>query len=234
MALLPIFVEVQSRPVLVVGGGEVAQRKVEALVEAGARVTVISPRLTPRLAQLAARGTIRHLARRYQPGDLTGFTLVYGATDDPGVHRQLAVEARSRGAMLNLADQPHLCDFIVPAVVRRGELVVAISTGGSSPALASRLRRQFETILGPEYELLLAIMQEARKRLHASTENRLSRMDALNSLAASGLEEPLRRRDFAQADRLLVEHLGENFSLAELGFTAQRLNSYFESSELAR
>src|SRR5579875_1094170 len=201
MALLPIFVEVQSRPVLVVGGGEVAQRKVEALVEAGARVTVISPRLTPRLAQLAARGTIRHLARRYQPGDLTGFTLVYGATDDPGVHRQL---------------------------------VVAISTGGSSPALASRLRRQFETILGPEYELLLAIMQEARKRLHASTENRLSRMDALNSLAASGLEEPLRRRDFAQADRLLVEHLGENFSLAELGFTAQRLNSYFESSELAR
>ena len=148
MGYIPIFLDVTGRECVVVGGGEVAARKVEALLEAGARVTVVSPRLSPPLKALVARGLVTHIAREYERGDIRGCVLVYAATDDPKLHRELAAEARALGIPINVVDVPELCTFISPAVVNRGELQIAISTGGASPAFAARLRRALEDQFG--------------------------------------------------------------------------------------
>ncbi len=148
MAYIPIFLDVTGRECVVVGGGEVAARKVESILEAGARVTVVSPHLSPILESLAASGSVTHLARNYQRGDIRGCVLVYAATDDPKLHRELAAEARALGIPVNVVDVPELCTFIAPAVVKRGELQIAISTGGASPAFAARLRRTLEDQFG--------------------------------------------------------------------------------------
>jgi precorrin-2 dehydrogenase/sirohydrochlorin ferrochelatase len=113
----PVFLNVAGEPVVVVGAGVVAERKVEALLDAGARVTVVAPLATPGLRSRAERGDIRHLARVYAPGDLAGCRLAYVATDDPAVSRAVHGEAAARGIWLNVADQPELCGFIAPAVV---------------------------------------------------------------------------------------------------------------------
>jgi precorrin-2 dehydrogenase/sirohydrochlorin ferrochelatase len=226
MAFLPILVEVADRPVLVIGGGNVALRKVENLRQAGAFVTVISPRLCERLRQLAGAGEVNLIERCYQPGDMAGFSLVYAATDDPALERELFAEARRLGMMINVAGQPELCNFIVPSTLRRGDLLVAISTGGASPALARRLRQQLELALGAESAMLVELMSRARRRLRESLDDGNLRMRRLNALADSELGECLRRRDLAQVDCLLAEHLGVDFSLAALGFTTEHVNEW--------
>ncbi|MFQ5826028.1 MAG: bifunctional precorrin-2 dehydrogenase/sirohydrochlorin ferrochelatase [Dehalococcoidia bacterium] len=132
-AYYPVFLNIAGRRCLVIGGGEVAERKVASLLDCGGRVTVISPRLSPGLEEKQAQGAIEALARDFQPGDLEGAFLVIAATDDPGVNDKIVREARKRGILINVVDQPGECDFIVPSTVHRGELVVAISTGGQKP-----------------------------------------------------------------------------------------------------
>jgi precorrin-2 dehydrogenase/sirohydrochlorin ferrochelatase len=147
----PVFLDLAGEPVVVVGAGAVAERKIAALLESGARVTVIAPKATPRLLALAEGGEVRLLARPYGPGDLAGCRLAYVATDDPEVSRAVRAEATALGVWLNVADQPELCGFIAPAVVRRGDLTLAVSTGGASPALARWIRERLEADFGPEY-----------------------------------------------------------------------------------
>src|SRR6266446_2248924 len=136
----PVFLELKDRPVLVVGGGAVAERKVESLLEAGASVTVVSPEVTPVLKERSAQGKIRLHLRRVAEPDLEGVMLVISATDEASIQKEVARWAASRRVLVNTVDQPDLCDFIVPAVVRRGDVTVAISTSGVSPALAAELR----------------------------------------------------------------------------------------------
>src|SRR5208282_284919 len=155
MGYIPIFLDVTGRECVVVGGGEVAARKVESLLEAGAHVTVVSPRLSPPMSAIVAREPITHVAREYERGDIRGCVLVYAATDDPNLHRDLAAEARALGIPINVADVPDLCTFIAPAVVKRGALQIAISTSGASPAFAARLRSELEHQFGTEYALIL-------------------------------------------------------------------------------
>jgi precorrin-2 dehydrogenase/sirohydrochlorin ferrochelatase len=233
VAFLPIFVEVGDRPVLVVGGGEVALRKVETLCKAGASVTVISPRLIDPLKKLAAENALRCIERPYQPGDMAGYSLVYAATGNDELERELFAEAQRRGLMINVAGQPELCNFIVPASIRRGDLMVAICTSGLSPALARRLRQQLELALGPEYAMLVELMGRARRRLRESNAaDGRARMRRLNALADSALGECLRRRELAQADRLLTEHLGKGFTLASLGFSAERVRDWLDKKDV--
>jgi precorrin-2 dehydrogenase/sirohydrochlorin ferrochelatase len=227
MALLPLFVEVGGRPVLVVGGGEVATRKVQGLCKAGASVTVISPQLTAKLQELVRQGTVRHVKRRYQPGDMAGFFLIYAATGDGALEHKLFAEARDLGVMINVAGQPQLCSFIVPAVIRRRGLLAAISTAGASPALARRLRQQLDMVLGAQYEALVDLMGRVRLRLRNTVGNARARSSRLNALANSELAECLLRRDLKGADRLLAEHLGEEYSLAALGCGARWLEELF-------
>src|ERR1700676_1071340 len=194
MGYIPIFLDVAGRECMVVGGGEVAARKVESILEAGARVTVISPRLSPPMAAIVACGQVTHLARNYQPGDIRGCVLVYAATDDPKLHRELAAEARALGIPLNVVDVPELCTFIAPAVVKRGALQIAISTGGASPAFAARLRRNLEDQFGDEYARTLEVLRAARRRLHACEIDPAVRMRRLKDLANSALPDAIASR----------------------------------------
>jgi len=158
---------VTGRRCIVVGGGEVAARKVESLVAAGAQVIIVSPILTvPSLSAIVERGLATHLAREYRRGDIAGCALAYAATDDRTVHRELAAEARTLGIPLNVVDVPELCTFIAPAVAKQGALQIAISTGGASPAFAARLRRELEEQFGIEYGIALKVLHAARRKLH--------------------------------------------------------------------
>jgi uroporphyrin-III C-methyltransferase/precorrin-2 dehydrogenase/sirohydrochlorin ferrochelatase len=147
----PIFVNLGGQPVIVIGGGKVAERKIETLLEAGAHVTVVSPEVTDLIARRASEGRIALSLRPYRTGDLRGCRLAYAATSDPAVNQTVRGEASDSGIWLNAVDQPDLCDFITPAVVRRGDLTIAVSTNGHCPALAREIREDLERQYGPEY-----------------------------------------------------------------------------------
>ncbi|MGC2491600.1 precorrin-2 dehydrogenase/sirohydrochlorin ferrochelatase family protein, partial [Candidatus Binatus sp.] len=181
------------------------------------RVTVVSPSLSPALKALVARRLVTHIAREYQRGDIRGCVLVYAATDDPKLHRELAAEARALGIPINVVDIPELCTFISPAVVKRGELQIAISTGGASPAFAARLRQALEDQFGAEYALTLEVLRAARRRLHAEEIDPADLMRRLKELADSALPDAIASGDDAAIERILVSYLGDGVGLAALG-----------------
>ena len=167
MGYYPVFLEMKDRPCLVVGGGTVAERKVEGLLASGARVTVISPELTPTLAALKQDGRLHHVARPYREGDLEGHEVAVVATDDGAANADVAREGRQRRVWVNAVDDPANCDFILPSVIRRGDVVIAASTGGASPALARRLREELEAFLSEDYAPLARLLQEVRQELRS-------------------------------------------------------------------
>jgi uroporphyrin-III C-methyltransferase/precorrin-2 dehydrogenase/sirohydrochlorin ferrochelatase len=147
----PIFVDLDGQPVVVIGGGNVAERKIETLLEAGARVTVVSPEVTDLVARRAEEGCLTLRPRPYRTGDLQGARLAYAATSDAEVNQAVRQEALDSRIWLNAIDQPDLCDFITPAIVRQGDLTIAVSTNGRCPALARQIREDLERQFGPEY-----------------------------------------------------------------------------------
>jgi precorrin-2 dehydrogenase len=163
----PVCLDLGGRPCVVVGGGAVAERKVRGLLDAGACVTVLSPRLTPGLLALAGKGRLQWRPREYRPGDLTEAWLVMVATDDRAVNGEVAKEARARRVWANCADDPERCDFALPAIARRGTLTVAVSTGGASPALAQMAREEIERRLPAEWETLGEVAAIVRRELRA-------------------------------------------------------------------
>ena len=167
MAYYPVFLEMKDRPCVVVGGGAVAERKVEGLLASGARLTVISPELTPILAALREEGRLHHIARPYREGDLEGCEVAVVATDDGAANTEVAREGRRRRVWVNAVDDPANCDFILPSVIRRGDVVIAASTGGASPALARRLREELEAFLSDEYAPLAELLREVRQELRS-------------------------------------------------------------------
>ena len=150
---------------MVVGGGTIAERKVKTLLECGAEVTVVSPDLTPRLQSRAKKGQIKHLSREYQDGDYQGMYILIAATDYMELNRSIGVEARKNGVVVNVVDDPEYCDFIAPSIFRRGEITLAISTGGASPALARWLRREMQSNFPPEYVRLSTLLSQVRRQL---------------------------------------------------------------------
>ena len=150
---------------MVIGGGTVAERKVDGLLAAGAAVTVVSPRLTEGLQARVARREIRLERRRFRRGDLEGVGLAFVAVDDPRLSASVAREGRRQGVWVNAADDPEHCDFFLPSVLRRGKLVVAITTGGASPALARAVREEIERLLPADYAALAETVAEVRREL---------------------------------------------------------------------
>jgi precorrin-2 dehydrogenase / sirohydrochlorin ferrochelatase len=147
MALFPIFLKLTGRPCTVIGGGKLAESKIESLLTATARVIVIAPRTSARITGLAGSGEITLHTREYSHGDLAGQFLAVAATDNPAVNRAVFAEAEASGVLINAVDDPPFCDFYFPSVVRRGDLQIAISTAGASPALAQRLRKEINELL---------------------------------------------------------------------------------------
>lgn len=165
----PLFADLHGRRCVVIGGGLVAQRKVTALLQYGADITLVSPTATKRLLTYARQGRIRHVARRFRPLDLHGAWLVYAATDDARINEQVFRHASRRRIFTNVVDQKLLCSFIAPSIVKRGALVIAVSTGGASPTIAKRLRRQLQQAIGTEYgrmvRLLKGLREVAKRRM---------------------------------------------------------------------
>ena len=171
----PVNLILTGRHCLVVGGGSVAERKTEALLDAGADVTVISPELTPQLRLWADQGRLRYLAKAFECGDAAGYRLVLCATDSTEVNEQAALDGKRFGALVNVADTPDLCDFTLPARLQRGSLSIAVSTGGQSPALARELRNELARQLGPEYADYLEIVGRLRREWQESCESSAER-----------------------------------------------------------
>ena len=160
-----MFVKLDGRRCLVVGAGTVAEAKIESLLATGASVRVVAPAATPRVREWARDTRIEWSVREFDADDLAGVFLVIAATNSPALHDEIYAEARRRGILCNAVDEPERCDFYFPAVVRRGELQIAISTGGLSPALAQRLRKELEQQFGPEWEDWVAQLGRTRDEL---------------------------------------------------------------------
>ncbi|MBS3887341.1 MAG: bifunctional precorrin-2 dehydrogenase/sirohydrochlorin ferrochelatase [Dethiobacter sp.] len=161
----PVFLALQGKLCLVVGGGDVAARKVASLLECGAAVRVVSPTLLPELETLTEQGQIAADRRPYAPNDIGGASLVIAATNQPAVNRLVALHCQQRKIPVNVVDAPELCDFLVPATIRRGPLTIAVSTGGTLPAMARKIRRKLEEDFDQNYGLLLAALGFARSRV---------------------------------------------------------------------
>jgi len=167
MEYLPIFFDIRGQPCLVVGGGDVAARKCALLLRAGARVTVLAPALAAALAADLAASRIVHRAANFRDDDLAGYALAIAATDDDAVNRAVAAGARTRHIPVNVADQPALCSFILPSIIERAPLTIAISSGGASPVLARLLRARLETLIPASYGRLAALAGAFRDRVKA-------------------------------------------------------------------
>lgn len=202
----PAFLDLSGRRCVVVGGGGVATRKVQALLEADARVVVIAPAISAELRQLVAAGAVEHLSRAFEASDLSAAFLVIAATDDASTNAFVAREGRERGVLVNAVDDPPNCDFIAPAVLRRGDLTLAISTGGKSPAFARQLREDLGQFLSDEHLALFDLLFEVRTELRAGGVIRSG--DAWHQAIDQDVRDQLTRGDKQAARRLLLGRLG--------------------------
>jgi precorrin-2 dehydrogenase/sirohydrochlorin ferrochelatase len=184
MGLFPIFLKLTGRPCIVIGAGALAESKIESLQAANARVSVIAPKANPRIVAMAESGEIAWQQREYAPGDVAGNFLVIAATDNPAVNRAVFAEAEAAGILINAVDDPPFCDFYFPSVVRRGELQIAISTAGASPALAQRLRKEINAVLPLDTGDWLAELGNLRREVLQMEPLNEARKELLHQLAS--------------------------------------------------
>lgn len=207
MKYYPVFLVLRDRPCLIAGGGEVAERKALALLAAGADITIVSPTLTPKLADLARVGKITHRARPFEERDIAGMQLVVAATNSLDVNTFVGRECRKRHVLVNVAAPPEESSFIVPSTIERGDLVLAISTGGDSPGLAKRIRQDLERQFGPEYGQYAELLAGVRKRLQAEVADEGTRKDVLDAVLDSDVLFLLKNGEAREADRRVNEIL---------------------------
>jgi precorrin-2 dehydrogenase/sirohydrochlorin ferrochelatase len=195
MTLYPVFLKLEGRRVLVVGGGVVAEQKIEGVLRSATDVTVIAPTLTPRIRDWKQCGLVKHLPRTFGSGMAHGYFLVIAATDSPEVNHTVYAEARSAGALCNAVDDTPYCDFYAPALVSRGEFQIAISTGGNSPALAQRVRKKLELEYGPEFESWNGWLGRMRAALRSLLPSGEHRKELLHLLALARPGQPVRQNE---------------------------------------
>lgn len=183
-SLFPMFLKLAGRRVLVVGAGKVGEPKIAGLLETGARIRVVALEASPTVLEWAHAGKIELELRAYAPEDIDGVFLAVVATASRSLNERIYQKAQSRGVLCNVVDVPDLCDFFYPAVVRRGDLQIAISTAGQSPSLAQRIRQQLEKQFGPGYATWVAELGETRKLILASDLDKERKLDLLHSLAS--------------------------------------------------
>jgi len=193
MSLFPMFLKLAGRRCLVVGAGKIAEEKIESLLPTGAEIRVVALHATPRVRSLAREKRIRLELRRFKKSDFKDAFLVVAATSSPTMHDEIYREARRRGVLCNVVDDPPHCDFYYGSVVRRGALQIAISTAGQSPALSQRIRKVLEKQFGPEYEEWIRVLGEAREKLFARKMNSEERKQLLHVLASREMFEEFLR-----------------------------------------
>jgi precorrin-2 dehydrogenase/sirohydrochlorin ferrochelatase len=183
MALYPIFLKLEGHKILVVGGGMIAEQKIEGILRSATDVTVIAPQITPRIRLWAHQGRLKHIGLEFRAGMAQGYFMVIAATDSEQINRAVYDEARKAGALSNAVDDPGYCDFYAPAVVSRGQFQIAISTGGNSPALAQNIRKGLEQEFGLEYESWTAWLGRMREAIRSLLPRNDRRKELLHLLA---------------------------------------------------
>ena len=205
MSYYPIFLDLTGRRCIVIGGGAVAERKIEGLLAAGAEITVVSPELSEGLRLLLVQRSIKHVPRKYQHGDLAGYALAFVATEDRATAAAVFSEARAGGIWVNCADVPSYCDFILPAVIRRGELAIAISSGGASPAATRAIREELESYRIDEFVQLVQTASEVRADLRQRSKHVTA--ESWNEALKGKFRLLLREGKAAEAKQLLMTQL---------------------------
>ncbi len=203
--LYPLFLDINEKPCLIVGGGAVAYRKAMSLLKCGAKVIVVAPELSEKMKKLVDSKKITYIDGFFKPEHMEDVTLAFGCTDMPEVNRAVYVVAMARGVLVNIVDQPKLCSFMVPAVVRRGDLSLAISTSGKSPAVAKKARKSLEKEFGEEWAIYLDMMGKARETVLKTIDDQARRETIFNNLADSDLLDKIKNDDMAGAKRLVKE-----------------------------
>lgn len=209
MRYYPIYLDLRARAVLVVGGGAIAEGKTIQLLDAGARVRLVSPTLTPRLDELVASGVIEYRAGLFDVADLHGVCLIISATNEQTINELVARAAQERGLLCNVVDQPALCNFITPALVTRGDLQISISTGGGSPALTQRVKREIAELISAEYGELLELAAEMRAEVKARLPEFAQRRQVLHEFIESealALIRAGKREEARQLARTLLQN----------------------------
>ena len=216
MRYYPVNLDIRNRKCLVVGGGSVGTRKAMTLLDCGAKVTVVSTDAAEQLLKLADHGSIILKKRPYQTSDLDGKFLVIGATNNEDSNLQIHADAELLGILCNIADRPEACNFILPSIVNRGDLVISISTSGKSPAFAKKLRKDLERDFGNEYAEFLKLMGAIRNILLAKNHEPEAHKHLFEQLISRGLIELIRDRKTTDINHLLFEILGDGYIFAEL------------------
>lgn len=212
----PLFLDLLGRKCVVVGAGEVAARKTVRLLECGARVTVVGKSPGAGITGLNDEGVIDLIDEEYREEYLDGAFLVIGATDNGDVNRRVYEDAEERGMLVNIVDCPELCNFILPALLRRGDLTVAVSTGGRSPVMARRIRNELETKLDEGYGPMLRLMGDLRGKILARGLSPEDNKPIFESLADSPLLDLLREKRWAEAEEVVLNLTGEMVNLSAL------------------
>ncbi len=215
MKYYPVCLDIKQRNCLVVGGGSVGFRKALGLEKCGARVKVVSLEFSPQFNARQSRG-IQLESRAYQKTDLEGMFLVFAATDNAGLNRKVMDDAKAHGVLCCLADRPEDSDFILPAVVEQGDLVLSVSTSGASPALARKIKQDISRMFGPEYAVFLRLMKQIRQRLLAKGHDPSGHRQVFTSLARSDIPGLIRSGDTQQIDSILTGLLGREYTYERL------------------
>jgi precorrin-2 dehydrogenase / sirohydrochlorin ferrochelatase len=210
----PVYVQLREQLCVVIGGGKIAEGKVDGLLAVQANVTVIAPALTAHLQELAKQMQIKYLARPYQPGDLTGAFMVICATDQTEINHQVWEEATANQQLINVVDDTPRCNFIAPSILRKGDLTIAISTSGKAPALAVRLKERFHRQIGPEYERFLELAGELREPLARHVPDFETRKALWYELVDSEILDSLARGDEVSAREIISQIVGFDFEPA--------------------
>jgi len=214
MSYYPIFLDVNDKKALVIGGGEVAERKVETLLDYGAAVLIVSRELTFRLKEMVEEGRVRYAGPEFDENQLEGIFLVIAATDDEVLNHRVSLSAQERGLLINAVDQPEDCNFIVPSIVRRGDLQVAISTSGKSPALARKIREELELRFGEEYEKLLVVMGNIREVILSKGLPQQQNKRIFQEIIESDILEAIAGKDRERMETIVKSVLDNEFDWA--------------------
>jgi len=204
----PVSLDIRGRNCLVAGGGAVGARKAKALIACGGLVTVVSPDLSGEMEKLSEQGLVKVFRRGYRTRDLAGMFLVISAAGDAGINEKISKDAAQRNILCNIVDRPKACSFVLPAVLRQKDLVIAVSTSGKSPALARRIKEELALRFGPEYGALLDILGGVRKKLLSGPHAPDSHKVSFEALLDGGLLELLKAGDKKAIEALLAEVLG--------------------------
>lgn len=203
----PIYLDLKGKRCIIVGGGRVAERKCLTLLKNYADVTVISPNITKRLEDYKKKGKIRHVPRTYKKGDIRSAFLVIAATDSKEINKKVYHEAMAKNILLNVVDNPELCNFIVPSVFERGDLKIAISTGGTSPALAKRISKELDALYNREFSKYLNFLKRIRGRIKDKVKKREERVGIFNYLSSPEILGILREKGFRAAKEKIIYNL---------------------------